>query len=97
MPYSHQASIGVEHQIGAVMSFQSNVVYTGGRNEEFDPNINLGYDPVTGANYNSTDASRRPLNPVWPGADESLQRPVELLRLGELVHAADESTICRRR
>jgi len=66
MPYSHQASIGVQHQIGAVMSFESNVVYTGGHNEEFTPNINLAYDPVTGVNYPSTDASRRPLNQFGP-------------------------------
>ena len=66
MPYSHQASIGVQRQIGAVMSFESNVVYTGGRNEEFAPNINLGYDPNTGVNYNSSDATRRPLSQFGP-------------------------------
>jgi len=66
MPYSHQASIGLERQIGTAMSFQSNVVYTGGRNEEFDPNINLGYDPVTGVNYNNSDASKRPLSQFGP-------------------------------
>jgi len=66
MPYSHQASVGVERQIGASMSFQSNVVFTGGRNEEFDPNINLNYDPVTGVNFNNSDASRRPLSQFGP-------------------------------
>ncbi len=66
MPYSHQASIGVQRQIGTVMSFESNVVYTGGRNEEFDPNINLAYDPNTGVNYNTSDASRRPLSQFGP-------------------------------
>ena len=66
MPYSHQASIGVEHQMGTAMSFQSNVVYTGGRNEEFDPNINLSYDPTTGVNYNNSDASKRPLSQFGP-------------------------------
>jgi hypothetical protein len=66
MPYSHQASIGMERQFGTAMSFQSNVVYTGGRNEEFTPNINLGYDPVTGINYNGNDAARRPLSQFGP-------------------------------
>jgi hypothetical protein len=42
------------------------VVYTGGRNEEFDPNINLSFDPVTGVNYNNSDASRRPLSQFGP-------------------------------
>jgi hypothetical protein len=62
----HQASIGVQRQIGTVMSFESNVVYTGGRNEGFDPNINLAYDPTTGVNYNSNDATRRPLSQFGP-------------------------------
>ena len=66
MPYSHQASIGIERQFGTSMSFQSNVVYTGGRNEEFDPNINLNFDPATGVNYNNSEASRRPLSQFGP-------------------------------
>jgi len=66
MPYSHQASVGVERQIGTSMSFQSNVVYTGGRNEEFAPNINLGYDPATGVNYPNNTAARRPLSQFGP-------------------------------
>jgi hypothetical protein len=97
MPYSHQASIGVERQFGASMSFQSNVVYTGGRNEEFDPNINLNYDPCTGATYNNSDASRRPLSQFGPVQMSPLQRPVELLRVGERVHAPHDQSTCRRR
>ena len=65
-PYSHQASIGFERQVGPTMSLQSNVVYTGGRNEEFSQNINLSFDPVTGVNYNGNDATRRPLTQFGP-------------------------------
>ena len=58
-PYSHQASIGFERQVGTAMAVQSNIVYTGGRLEEGSRNINLTYNPATGANYPSTDVSRR--------------------------------------
>jgi hypothetical protein len=62
--YSHMASIGVQRQIGAVTAFESNYVFTGGRKEEYAPNINLTYNPATGANYRFQDVSRRPF-PEW--------------------------------
>ena len=60
MPYARQGSIGVERQVGSDMSVQANYVYTGGRGEEVDTNINLSYDPATGVNYPSSDVARRP-------------------------------------
>jgi hypothetical protein len=39
-------------------------VYTGGRLEEYPINVNLTYNPATGANYNFNDISRRPF-PDW--------------------------------
>jgi len=62
--YSHQASLGVQRQIGDAMSFEANYVYTGGRLEENALNVNLSYNPATGANYNFNDISRRPF-PDW--------------------------------
>jgi hypothetical protein len=62
--YSHQASAGIQRQIGDVMSFEANYVYTGGRLEENSVNANLSYNPATGANYSFTDISRRPF-PDW--------------------------------
>jgi hypothetical protein len=62
--YSHMASIGVQRQIGAQMAFESNFVFTGGRKEEYAPNINLSYNPATGANYSFTDRTRLPF-PEW--------------------------------
>ena len=59
MSYSHQGSIGMQRQIGSAMAFESNVVFTGGRMEEYSENINLTYNPATGANYPSTDLARR--------------------------------------
>jgi hypothetical protein len=62
--YSHQASAGLQRQFGANMSFEANYVYTGGRLEEYAYNINLSFNPATGANYPFTDISRRPF-PDW--------------------------------
>ena len=64
MPYARQGSIGLERQVGADMSLQANYVYTGGRGEEADYNINLAYNPATGANYPSADLTHRPF-PEW--------------------------------
>jgi hypothetical protein len=62
--YSHMASFGIQRQLGAQMSFESNFVFTGGRKDEYAPNINLSYNPATGANYPFTDLSRLPF-PEW--------------------------------
>ncbi|MBI2188509.1 MAG: TonB-dependent receptor [Acidobacteria bacterium] len=62
--YSHQASAGVQRQIGDAMSLETNYVYTGGRLEEYPINVNLSYNPATGANYPFNDISRRPF-PDW--------------------------------
>ena len=60
MPYARQGSIGLERQLGTDMSMQANYVYTGGRGEEVDTNINLSYNPATGVNYPSADVAHRP-------------------------------------
>jgi len=60
MPYALQGSIGLERQVGSDMSVQANYVFTGGRGEEVDTNINLSYDPATGVNYPSSDIAHRP-------------------------------------
>jgi carboxypeptidase family protein/TonB-dependent receptor-like protein len=63
-PYSHQASAGIQHQIGDTMSIEANYVYTAGRLEETVHNANLSYNPATGANYPFNDISHRPF-PDW--------------------------------
>jgi hypothetical protein len=63
-PYSHQASAGIQHQIGDTMSVEANYVYTAGRLEETVHNANLSYNPATGANYPFSDISHRPF-PDW--------------------------------
>ena len=64
IPYSWQHSIGVQHQIGADIGVTADFVYTGLRNTEFIRNVNLTYNPATGANYPFTDLTRRAL-PDW--------------------------------
>ena len=62
--YSHQGSIGVQRQIGSMMSVEANYVFTGGRAEEINRNMNINYNPATGVNYPFSDISRRPY-PDW--------------------------------
>ena len=62
--YSHQASIGAQRQLGATMAMEVNYVWTGGRKEEVNYNMNLAYNPATGANYPFTDRTRLPF-PDW--------------------------------
>ena len=62
--YSNQASVGLQQQLTSVMAFETNFVYTAGRAEERDHNMNLSYNPATGVNYPFADISRRPF-PQW--------------------------------
>jgi Carboxypeptidase regulatory-like domain/TonB dependent receptor-like, beta-barrel len=69
MPYSHQASIGLQRQVTGTMAVEADYVYVAGRDERSTQgatrnNINLTYDPATGVNYPFTDISRRPF-PDW--------------------------------
>ena len=55
-----QTSIGVQRQIGNVMSVQADYVYSQGRHEkDVLDNINLTYNPATGVNYPFSDITRR--------------------------------------
>ena len=65
VPYSYQASVGVQRQLGATAAFEADYVFSGTRHAyTADRNINLAYDPATGVNYPFTDVSRRPY-PNW--------------------------------
>ena len=55
-----QTSIGVQRQIGATMAVQADYVYSQGRHEkDVIDNVNLTFNPATGANYPFSDISRR--------------------------------------
>jgi hypothetical protein len=56
-----QTSLGVQRQLGNTMAVEADYVYSQGRNEkEVLDNMNLSYDPATGANYPFADIARRP-------------------------------------
>jgi len=58
--YSHQASIGIQRQVGNVMAIESNWVFTGSRKERFNNrNANLTYNPETGTNNPFSNISLR--------------------------------------
>ena len=63
IPYSYQASIGVQQQLAATMAINADYIYTGERKVSWNEtgyNINLSYNPATGVNYPFSDISRRP-------------------------------------
>lgn len=60
-PRSFQNSLGFQRQIGNDMSFEADYIYNHGVDEKLViQNINLTYNPATGANYPFSDISRRP-------------------------------------
>ena len=64
VPYSHQVSIGVQRQLGATTAVQADYIFNGTRHDFRNQNVNLTYNPATGANYPITDLSRR-FNPAF--------------------------------
>jgi len=58
VPYSYQSSIGLQRQFSTTMALQADYVVNNSRHELFQRNINLTYNPATGVNYVSTDATR---------------------------------------
>jgi hypothetical protein len=62
--YSLQGSAGIQRQIGSTMSINSDYVFTGARDQLFGRNINLAYNPATGANYSFQDLAHLP----FPGS-----------------------------
>ncbi len=69
--YSHQASAGIQRQLGTDMSLEVNYVFTGGRREETAQQVNMTYNPATGANYPFTAISTRAF-PQWGAVDFEL-------------------------
>jgi carboxypeptidase family protein/TonB-dependent receptor-like protein len=80
--YSHQASAGIQRQFGTDMSFEVNYIFTGGRLEETAQQVNLTYNPVTGANYPFSNIPTRAF-PQWGAVD------FELLEGWSNYHGAD--------
>jgi hypothetical protein len=63
--YSHQATVGMQRQLGNTMAFEADYIYSGERHWMISrPNWNLRYNPATGANYAITDLANLPY-PDW--------------------------------
>ena len=59
---SWQNSIGIQRQFGTTMAVEADYVYTQGRHEkDILENVNMTFNPATGANYPFADVSRRAL------------------------------------
>jgi hypothetical protein len=67
-----QTSIGFQHQVGPTFGVEADYVYTHGFHEKGAvDNINLTYDPATGANYPFSDRSHR-VDPNWGAISASV-------------------------
>lgn len=64
LPYSYQGSIGIQQQFGSTMAVTADYLYTGGRKLPGGRQVNIAYNPTTGANYRFSDIARRPY-PDW--------------------------------
>ena len=64
VPYSYQSSIGVQRQFGSTIGVAADYVQTNSKGELATRNLNLTYNPATGAAYATTDAAHAVL-PDW--------------------------------
>jgi hypothetical protein len=72
VPRTWQTSIGVQRQLSATMAVEADYVYSQGRDEkDVIDNVNLTFNPATGANYPAADRSRA-VHPQWGTASMSV-------------------------
>jgi hypothetical protein len=64
VPYSYQFTAGVQRKLSDTMSLTADYAYIASRREFYSQNINLSYNPATGANYPFTNIALRPY-PAW--------------------------------
>jgi len=65
LPRTFQTSVGIQHQMGSVTAFTADYVYSKGDHEkDVVDNINLTFDPATGANFPFANRATRPF-PDW--------------------------------
>ena len=72
VPKTWQTSFGVQRQIGTTMAVEADYVYSQGRDEkDVIDNVNLTFNPATGANYPAADRARR-VDPRWGNTSMSV-------------------------
>jgi carboxypeptidase family protein len=74
LPYTHQANVGIQRQLGAVMSLATDFVYTKNKDVVSIMDVNLAYNPATGANYPFTDLTRKPVR-GWGAVNQNVLQP----------------------
>lgn len=74
LPYTNQANVGVQRQLGAAMSLSTDFVYTKNKDVVSIMDVNLAYNPATGANYPFTDLTRRPIT-GWGAVNQNVVQP----------------------
>jgi hypothetical protein len=74
LPYTHQANVGVQRQIGTAMSLSTDFVYTKNKDAGSIMDVNLAYDPATGAPYPFTDLAHRPVK-GWGAVNQNVVQP----------------------
>ena len=64
IPYSYQASAGVQKQLGSVMAVEADYVYKADRATLVNQDVNLAFNAETGLPFPFTNVARRPF-PNW--------------------------------
>ena len=72
--YTHQASAGLQRQFGTSMSVAADFVYSAAKDALSIMDVNLAYNPATGANYPFTDLTRRPTR-GWGAVSQNMVEP----------------------
>jgi hypothetical protein len=72
VPRTWQTSVGFQRQFGNTVAVEADYVYSQGRDEkDVIDNVNLTFNPATGANYPAADRARR-VDPKWGNASMSV-------------------------
>ena len=79
--YTHQVSAGLQRQFGSSMSLAADFVYTAAKDALSIMDVNLAYNPATGANYPFTDLTRRPTR-GWGTVSQNMVEPKGLESYG---------------
>jgi hypothetical protein len=74
LPYAHQASAGLQRQLGTSMSLATDFVYTKNKDVVSIMDVNLAFNPATGAPYPFTDLTRRPVK-GWGAVNQNVVQP----------------------
>jgi hypothetical protein len=72
--YTDQANVGVQRQLATAMSLSTDFVYTKNKDVVSTMDVNLAYNPATGANYPFTDLTRRPVK-GWGTVNQNIVQP----------------------